>query len=329
MRLPAFLSAGLLFVGTACLSAAEPVDPTASTKKGITYLEKEGVAWIQERQCAACHHAPLMLWALQEARGRGYTIDEKAVTQVADFTVTADNLAKTLPNPNDKRPETQKLSLAAVYLALGLETRPTADKKAGEVLQRLTSHIVEKQEKDGSWSPVNGRAPLLDSRAITTMLVVLALQPQSKDNVAAAGKWLDAQKATDQHQEIVLRLLLQLRLGRPEPERQGLVKALLARQNADGGWSQTPDMASDAYATGQTLYVLSLAGIKPDDKALERGRHFLAKTQNANGSWTMVSRPMKPGEKGAKNLVPISYAGSAWAVIGLARSTPGSTNVTR
>lgn len=31
------------------------------------------------------------------------------------------------------------------------------------------------------------------------------------------------------------------------------VASLRAEQNADGGWSQTSEMGSDAYATGQAL----------------------------------------------------------------------------
>jgi hypothetical protein len=34
----------------------------------------------------------------------------------------------------------------------------------------------------------------------------------------------------------------------------------------------------------------------------------------------MESRPTKPGAKGASNLIPITGAGAAWAVLGLVRS---------
>src|SRR6185295_19881070 len=87
------------------------------------------------------------------------------------------------------------------------------------------------------------------------------------------------------------------------------------------GWSQAKAMKSDAWATGQALYALSHAGIKPDDPAITRGQAFLTKTQRDDGSWPMTSRPMKPGGEGAKSLIPITGAGSAWAVLGLARSS--------
>ena len=79
-------------------------------------------------------------------------------------------------------------------------------------------------------------------------------------------------------------------------------------------------MASDAWATGQALYALACAGIKPDDPAIRRARAFLIKTQRTDGSWPMTSRPIKPGGEGSSSLVPITGAGSAWAVLGLVRS---------
>jgi squalene cyclase len=78
-------------------------------------------------------------------------------------------------------------------------------------------------------------------------------------------------------------------------------------------------MASDAWATGQALYALAEAGTKSDEKAIERGRAFLIKTQREDGSWPMTSRPITPEGKEAKGGIAITGAGSAWAVLGLVR----------
>jgi hypothetical protein len=59
---------------------------------------------------------------------------------------------------------------------------------------------------------------------------------------------------------------------------------------------------------------------KPDDAAVARGQAFLIKTQREDGSWPMTSRPTAPGGKGSTSLIPITGAGSAWAVLGLVRS---------
>ena len=90
--------------------------------------------------------------------------------------------------------------------------------------------------------------------------------------------------------------------------------------SASFGITVAQDMASDAWATGQALYALAHAGIKPDELFIARAHVFLIKTQRDDGSWPMTSRPTKPGGPGSKSLIPIIGAGSAWAVLGLVRS---------
>ena len=109
-------------------------------------------------------------------------------------------------------------------------------------------------------------------------------------------------------------------MGGPGPGAEPLVKRIKERQNEDGGWSQTKGKASDAWATGQALYALAHAGVEPDDAAVTRAHAFLVRTQRDDGSWPMTSRPVKPGGKGSNSLIPITGAGSAWAVLGLVRS---------
>jgi len=110
------------------------------------------------------------------------------------------------------------------------------------------------------------------------------------------------------------------RLKRPASEIEPLLRHIEKRQNADGGWSQKADMPSDAWATGQALYVLAQTGHDVAKPMIVRGQDFLIKSQRADGSWLMKSRPTKPGDEGAKSLIPITGAGSAWGVLGLVRS---------
>src|SRR5262249_33773924 len=118
-------------------------------------------------------------------------------------------------------------------------------------------------------------------------------------------------------QSLAMRLVLWTKLGRPAQECKSLAQRILARQNADGGWSQSKEMASDAWATGQALYALAHADLKSDSSVIQRAQSFLMTTQRDDGSWAMTSRPVKPGGAGAKSLIPITSAGSAWAVLGL------------
>ena len=136
--------------------------------------------------------------------------------------------------------------------------------------------------------------------------------------VAKIHKWLTANSKAESQLDLSWRILL-------GHERKSSVDQLLKRQNADGGWSQTKEMASDAYATGQAVYALvSRGGIDNSAPAILKARDFLAKTQKADGSWPMTSRPPNNGngKTGAGNLEPITVAGSAWAVLGLLQCDP-------
>ena len=140
-----------------------------------------------------------------------------------------------------------------------------------------------------------------------------------------ALEWLDARKLPDvSHQAVALRLLAAVRLARPQDELAPLVAELLRRQNEDGGWRQTADRPSDAFATGQTLYVLKCAGVGTDQPAIQKGIAYLLKTQTKEGNWEMVSRPVvgAPSNDKPNNTGPISYAATAWATMGLSRAVP-------
>jgi squalene cyclase len=98
---------------------------------------------------------------------------------------------------------------------------------------------------------------------------------------------------------------------------------LLAAQQPDGGWRQLPEMKSDAFATGQTLYVLSLAGYTAERPQMKRAIAFLVATQKPDGSWPMTSHASPDGKPGhAKLLTPITCGATSWVTLGLSRAVP-------
>jgi hypothetical protein len=82
-------------------------------------------------------------------------------------------------------------------------------------------------------------------------------------------------------------------------------------------------LRSDAFATGQILYVLSPAGFTADRPEVRRGIDFLVATQAPDGSWPMISRSTPSGEPGSPKLLsPITRAAGSWATLGLSRLVP-------
>jgi hypothetical protein len=279
------------------------------------------------------------LWALGEAERQGYAINNKFVTDTTESLLgSRDKLmaSKIFPNPADPpdpRPQGRGLNMGLPFLAVAARSLPSLTERQEQSLKLITEEIVRKQQPDGSWEffATLRRPPINESQTTDTAWIILALQatgpgaPQSQHvALSKAVAWLDAAKPADLHQDKVLKVLLGVRSGKPLKALQTTVDELLALQRADGGWSQTvPELKSDAFATGQTLYALSLAGLTAGRPEIKRGIDFLVATQKPDGSWPMISRSTPDGSPGsAKLLTPITCTASSWATLGLARLVP-------
>jgi len=334
-----------------CLSrpalADEPTSiPHATTQqiqqtveRAIGYLQTESAAWLRTRKCAACHHAPMPLWALSEADRQGYAIDKKFLADTATATLgslenmIASKLVSNPADPPDPRPSGKGVNMGTVFMAVAAQSLPLLDKGQKQSLKLIADEIVKKQRADGSWEFFLNlrRPPINESQTTDAVWIILALQGEmgvdaSESQRAAIKKatvWLARAKLSDNLQDKVLNVLLALRTGKSRNEMQIAIDQLLARQRSDGGWSQTAKMTSDAFATGQTLYVLSLAGYAAERPDIKRAINFLVATQKPDGSWPMTSRSTPDGKPGsAKLLTPITCAAGAWATLGLARLAP-------
>lgn len=303
--------------------------------RALGYLQTESATWLKTRGCAACHHVPMPLWALSEAQQHGYTIDKKYLSDTTESLLgSKDKLmsSKIFPNPADPpdpRPQGRGLNMGLPFLAVAARSMPSLTPEQRTSLRLITEEIVRKGQSDGSWEffATLRRPPINENQTTDAAWIILALQGDKDAPEGALKKaveWLDAAKRTDTHQDKALKLLLGVRAGKSRKALQPTIDELLALQRADGGWSQTvPVPRSDAFATGQTLYVLSLAGLTADRPEIKRGLDFLVATQKADGSWPMTSRSTPNGEPGgAKLLTPITCAASAWATLGMARLAP-------
>ena len=328
MRSVVVLAGVIIFTGMALAQEPrpKPADVNATIDRGLAFLARDALAWKKEHNCASCHHASLVVWATREAKLRGHAVDEPVLTELTKWVAESGDgkfgLARPASAPKAASPK-------AVYFALALGVDPKPDEVSRRGLKLLLKTVAAEQTENGAWSTwPETRPPIFGSSDESlTVLATLAVLPAAAagDDAAKAVRdkavrWLAETKTDDNPQSIALRLVLWNRLGRPSKEAQPLVKRIKERQNEDGGWSQTKDMASDAWATGQALYALAHAGVKADEPVIRRAHAFLIKAQRADGSWPMTSRPVKPGGEGCKSLIPITGAGSAWAILELVRS---------
>jgi hypothetical protein len=312
---------------------ATPAQARQAAERGLTFLQKDAQKWRKERQCSTCHHGTMTVWALAEAKSQGYSVTDESLADVTKWTY--DRL-DSIDKPRDKRPGWSMVSTPALYLAVMALAVPKQQAVPPGDVKRIAGHLLRHQEKDGSWAwssapPQNRPPPHFESDEVATLLASVALGSQvpanKKDNSAAresqhkAAEWLSKNKPTETTQTLALWLYHDVRAGKPAKEVETRIDLLLRRQNEDGGWGQDKGLASDAYATGQALYFLNLAGLKKDRKEVLRGTSFLVATQKDDGHWPITPRAHE-GAKPANNKAPITYLGSAWATLGLMRSFP-------
>ncbi|MFN0198300.1 MAG: prenyltransferase/squalene oxidase repeat-containing protein [Planctomycetaceae bacterium] len=295
----------------------------------MSYLELEGLAWRREQKCSSCHHVPMMIWTQHEARRRGLKVNEAAVQEATAFMLAADDRANILnklnvPPPNNDNPA----MLGPLYAMMAFREYPAPPAAAPDgTVPRWTAYLRSKQQAGGFWLPHRGRPPNSpNDEESMTLTVLYTLGPEADDDAETkqtrmqAHQWLAANFKGITPQALCWSILAGY-------EEKSATAQLLERQNADGGWSQTKELPSDAQTTGHALYaMLSRRSVETDHPAAVKARDFLLKTQTPDGSWPMTSRPRadRPEEGPAKDLKPITYFATSWAVLALLQHLPAA-----
>jgi hypothetical protein len=304
-----------------------------AVERGLAFLQTDAAKWRKERTCATCHHGTMTVWALSEAKSQGFSVNAETLRDVSEWTKER---LESIDKPRDTRPGWSMVNTPAVYLAVMALTVPKQDAVSPDELGRIAGHLLRHQESDGSWAwsaaPAKNRPPpVFESDEVATLLAYVALgphvaadlseKPPTCESRARAAAWLKKHKPGASTQAMALQLFRDVRTDKPQRELDSGIERLLGLQNGDGGWGQEMGLSSDAYATGQAVYFLSLAGVARDRAEIQRAVRFLVANQKQDGSWPMTSRA-HPGAKPMTNPVPITYFGSAWATLGLMRAVP-------
>lgn len=323
-----FLSCVLCLTVPLAALADDSPDVRGTLTKAARFLQDDMQAWRTDHECAACHHGPFALWALSELSRQQIAVDPGYLAELTEW-IRTDDKAGLLPKPpagDAKEKPTPPTMCRATYLSYGVNALSERTPEIQAMRQRLVQHLQAGQSEDGSWPGPMGRPPILNPVIEFTLLTAVAWQPH-RDEFAElpamldkAATWIQAQPVGESHQELTLRLMWAA--GRTDAAATDtLTKRLVSLQQPDGGWRQAADMDSDAFATGQTLVALRKAGVAVTDPAVQRGVQFLSRTQADDGSWPMTSRPHPENASLAGSLIPITYPGVAWAVLGLIATT--------
>ncbi|MFT3882147.1 MAG: hypothetical protein QM703_21150 [Gemmatales bacterium] len=146
------------------LAPASRLRAVQAVDRGISYIQTESASWQKTRKCAACHHVPMPLWAMNEAEKQGYTIDKKFVNDSFDSVMgSVENLIATKvifgpKDPPDPRLEGKGLNIGAAFLCVTAQSMPTLTKGQKESVNSLLEDIIKRQQPNGSWLNVDSRA---------------------------------------------------------------------------------------------------------------------------------------------------------------------------
>jgi N-acyl-D-amino-acid deacylase len=327
------IACAISLLAAAVLHAEEPKDAEGNVRsavqKSIALLEASAKEYRNHRECFSCHHQALPTLALVEARKRGFTIDEENLRTAVELT------HKHLEGGRDRYLDGRGQGGKADTAGYALWTLSAGEWKSDETTAAVAEYLVSYQNDDDHWKRTSKRPPSEASDFTTTFLAIRGLQSfateEQKEKVAErftkAREWL-ASAAGEDTEDRVFRLRALRLLEADESTIRDAVDALLSRQRDDGGWSQTDDLQSDAYATGSVLAALHQAGnIATCDTVYQRGVAFLLQSQLDDGSWHVTSRS-DPFQTYFESGFPhgndqfISIAASSWATIALTLSLP-------
>lgn len=301
--------------------ASRATDRTVAEAIGpaLALLEKQSHNFIRIGGCNSCHAQDLPSAAAAIARDRGLPAP-KEIPQ--------------LP-PNMHALNSQRImDLAVVAIAgpvwelfdLGMNRVPR-----NEYTDASVWYLKAMQSAAGNWDvPQTRRPPMASGAYQATALAAYALRTygppaekaETDQALARAAAWLEFAKPV--HTQDRAFRLMGLAWSNAKPSTiAAAAKELASMQRADGGWGQFATLGSDAYATGQALYALNIAGrMAANDPVYAMGVKYLLRTQAEDGSWRVASRSiwLQPYfESGFPYGTDqwISAAGTAWASMAL------------
>jgi len=306
--------------------------PQQAVELSLPLLQRTSASVFTDGGCVACHAQPITGMAVTLARKRGWRIDEAINKSVASESARAISTLSGSIAPNLQAREGGGTPDSMLYNSLMMAT---AGEPASAATDTLVYYLAAKQHSGGFWVGVGGnRAPMQDGNLSRTAMAIRTLtaymiparKAELTRRVERAATWLARQTPMSTEDRVMQLLGLQW-AGAEATLRARRTKQLTDIQLSDGGWSQTPYLSSDAYATGQALFTLHELGVPSTDPAFKRGVDYLLRTQQKDGSWYVKSRAMKI-QPYFETGFPydhdqwISETGTAWAVMALTFAAP-------
>ena len=305
-------------------SPKEAMAKTVSLEKAGSFLDAVAVNWTTGRKCATCHTNVAYLMAAPALGAKS----KKATGIVRDF------FEQQVARWEDGKEPRNDSEVVAIAAALALHDAGTTGKLHERTRQAL-DRMWQRQGDDGAWDWEKcGWPPLEHDDYYGAVLAAIAAgtapgdhakTDQARKGLEKLRDYLKKNKPPTLHHKAMLLWASQKVDGvMTAAVREETIKALLAKQRDDGGWS-LPSLGdwkgfdgrpndlkapSDGYATGFVVFVLRQAGVPADREPVKKGVAWLKANQRASGRWFTQSLNTDRAHY-------ISHAGTAFAVLAL------------
>jgi ankyrin repeat protein len=315
-------------------ASAKPVEVAelrAASANALKLMQRAQGEWYKHETCTSCHHQLLPEMPLRLARERGIPFDE---TAARDATTAAFAFLKDLDT------SVQGYDYVDVtYNGWLLASAHTAGIPPNSSTTAYARFIASRQLSNGSWFTTDERPPQVMSLFTSTAVCAMALKEylperlkaEKENRLQRARTWL-LQTTPRTTEDRAFQLFGLYWTGADWKVRQAAARRLVADQREDGGWSQLPGMASDAYSTGEVLVALHEGGeLATSDPVYQRGLRFLLRTQEADGCWHVRSRLHPPAPVSPPYFDTgfpyehdqfISMMGTTWAATAMLHAIP-------
>jgi hypothetical protein len=301
----------------------------------IKPMEASAREYRDQRQCFSCHHQAVPILAFDLAQRLKFDVDAENLRQQVEHTKAhlqrgkEDYLAG---KGQGGRADTAGWALWALEVA---------GEPIDEVTIPVANYLLEWQRDQGHWSPPSQRPPTESSPFTSTYVGLRGIsyflpeghEEERDSRIGAVKAWLQDAPAADTEDRVYrLRSLSYLddsswKDSRNDTELSPSIvdarEQLLTLQRPDGGWGQTEEMSSDAYATATALAALAESGgLSTGSDPYQAGVRFLLKHQQPDGTWHVATRS-KPVQVYFESGFPygkdqfLSMAATAWSTYAL------------
>jgi len=301
----------------------------SAVQKAIVPIERAMVGYRENRRCFSCHHHTHAIIGLTEMAVRGLKVNRDLLK--VQFVQTV-----------GRTQGVEQRYLNHANIGGGVDTTGhalmamrTGGHLPDETTTAMVKWILKRDQGRGFWTGTKNRPPTQTSDATRTWLCLDALEHfgteelsnEINERKSKSRDWLLEFKAESTEDASSQIRALHV-IGDADLAVKQLATELIKQQRDDGGWAQTSEMQSDAYATGSALITLhQYAGRATNEEFYQRGIEFLKSSQLGDGTWHVKTRAT-PVQKYFESGFPhgrdqyISMTATCWAATAMVLTLP-------